>query len=143
MDALGPLRNEWPAGSPAFPGEFGPVVRRWPWYAGRPGGLQHPWMVVEPVRGRLPGPIFTRGDPTSMQAVAETSRRQAVTRAARELHCGVKPSEAVLVGDGRAVPAGFGAATFTPSGSGWDSGAVCLTANGGWVARPAEMLANG
>jgi hypothetical protein len=74
------------------------------------------------------------------RAVAEASRRPAAARAARELHRGGKPGKALPVG-GRAVPAGFGVATVTPAGPGWDSGAVCFTVNGGWFAQSAEILA--
>jgi len=55
----------------------------------------------------------------------------------------VKAGRALLVGDGRTVPAGFGVATVTPTGPGWDSGAVCFTVNGGWFAQSAEILAYG
>jgi hypothetical protein len=62
---------------------------------------------------------------------------------ARELLRGVKPDRALLVGDGRAVLGGFGVSTVTPTGSGWDSGAVCSTVNGGWFAQSAKILAFG
>ena len=77
----------------------------------------------------------------SAQAVVEAGRRWAAARATRGLHRGVKPGTALLVGDGRAVPVGFGVATVTPTGCGWDSGAVCFIANGGWFAQSAQILA--
>jgi hypothetical protein len=64
-----------------------------------------------------------------------------VVRIARELHRGVRPGRVPLVGDGRAVPAGFGVATAALTGLGPDSGAVCSTVNGGWCAQSAEILA--
>jgi hypothetical protein len=139
MDVLGPRCYEWPPGSLAFPRQFADG-----WRAGGPAGLARRCADGPPAArageeaGSLPG-LGPRERASATRGCC--MRPGPVVRTARELHCGVKPEKALLVGDGGAVPTGFGVATVTPTAPGPDSGAVCSTANGGWFAQSAEILA--